>query len=305
MKNITRRKFVKNTGGAFLLAFAGTHFKFKNNKPLLSFSTLGCPDWSIDKIINFAATNGYDGIEIRGIERQMNLPECPVFSAGKINDTMKLVKDKGLKIVNLGASSEMHHSDAAERKKNIDNAKAFIDLAQQLHCPYIRVFPNDFPPNQDRNVTMELIAKGLLELGDYAKDKNVTVLMETHGQVVKSDDVVHIMQLATHPHVGLVWDIVNMWSVTKEPPAQVYTKLKQYIRHTHIKDLNMVDGKEAYTLLGQGISPIFEGVDALYKGGYNGYYSFEWEKLWHPEIAEPEVALADYPGKMRAHFKGV
>jgi hypothetical protein len=40
----------------------------------------------------------------------------------------------------------------------------------------------------------------------------------------------------------------------------------------------------------------------LYQGGYKGYYSFEWEKLWHPEIAEPELALADYPKKMKTHF---
>ena len=25
--------------------------------------------------------------------------------------------------------------------------------------------------------------------------------------------------------------------------------------------------------------------------GYKGYYSFEWEKLWHPEIAEPGNSL--------------
>ena len=85
--------------------------------------------------------------------------------------------------------------------------------------------------------------KGLQELGDYAKNKNVTVLMETHGEVVKSDDILHIMQMAANPKVGLVWDIVNMWSVTKEPPAQVYPKLKKYIRHTHIKDLKMADEK--------------------------------------------------------------
>ena len=288
-----------------LFPLAKTSFHFKNNTPLLSFSTLGCPNWSFDAIVHFAAANGYNGIEIRGIEREMYLPRCPVFSRDKINDTMQLVKDKGLHIVNLGSSAALHHSDAAERKKNLDEAKAFIDLAQQLHCPYIRVFPNDFPPGQDRNATMELIAKGLQELGDYAKNTNVMVLMETHGEVVKSNDLQHIMQLAAHPKVGLVWDIVNMWSVTKEPPAQVYQKLKPYIRHTHIKDLHIVDGKEAYTLLGEGVSPVFEGIDILYKNGYTGYYSFEWEKLWHPEIAAPEIALADYPVKMRAHFKSV
>ncbi len=55
--------------------------------------------------------------------------------------------------------------------------------------------------------------------------------------------------------------------------------------------------------LGNGEAPIFEGIDTLSKGGYNGYFSFEWEKLWHPEIAEPEIALADYPKKMKDHFK--
>lgn len=305
MNNITRRNFVRSTSSLLLFALAKNNISFNDNKPLLSFSTLGCPDWSFDTIVNFAATNGYKGIEIRGIQRQMDLPKCPVFSADKIGDTIKLVKDKGLKIVNLGSSATMHYSDAAERQKNIDEAKRFIDLAQQLQCPYIRVYPNNFPPNQDRNATMDLISKGLLELGDYVKNTDVTVLMETHGEVVKSDDILHIMQAAAHPHVGLIWDLVNMWKVTKEPPAEVYSKLKKYIHHTHIKDLKIVDGKEAYTLLGEGITPVFEGIGLLQKGGYTGYYSFEWEKLWHPEIAEPEVALADYPIKMRAHFKNI
>jgi sugar phosphate isomerase/epimerase len=103
--------------------------------------------------------------------------------------------------------------------------------------------------------------------------------------------------------VGLVWDIVNMWSVTKEAPSAVYGVLKKFIRHTHIKDLNLVNGKEQYTLLGKGESPIFEGVDTLRKDGYKGYYSFEWEKLWHPELPEPEIALAAYPKTMKEHFK--
>ncbi|MDQ2753087.1 MAG: sugar phosphate isomerase/epimerase [Bacteroidota bacterium] len=305
MKKITRRNFVKNSGSLLLFPLVKNNFYFKNNQPLLSFSTLGCPDWSFDTIVNFAVNNGYNGIEIRGIQREMFLPHCPVFGADKIEGTMQLVKDQGLSIVDLGASAAMHLSDATERKKNLDEAKAFIDLAQQLRCPYIRVFPNAFPPNQDKNVTMEWIAKGLRELGDYAKNTNVTVLLETHGEVVKSDDIVHIMQLSANPKVGLVWDIVNMWSATKEPPEQVYQKLKPYIHHAHIKDLRITNGKETYTLLGEGIAPVFDGIDALYQGGYNGYYSFEWEKLWHPEIAAPEIALADYPVKMRAHFKNI
>ena len=67
--------------------------------------------------------------------------------------------------------------------------------------------------------------------------------METHGDLVKSEDLQKIMQHAAHAHTGLVWDIANMWSVTKESPVEVYQKLKKYILHTHIKDNKLVNGK--------------------------------------------------------------
>ena len=35
-------------------------------------------------------------------------------------------------------------------------------------------------------------------------------------------------------------------------------------------------------------------IQALVKLGYRGYYNFEWEKRWHPEIEEPEVAFAQF-----------
>lgn len=295
---------MQNTTGLFAFPLAASAFDFKKYKPLLSFSTLGCPDWSFEKIVNFAKENGYDGLEIRTIQRDLDLPKRAEFnSPARIAATNKFVNDSGIKIMNLGASSSLHHKPSAERQKNIDEAKQFIDLAEQLKCPYIRVFPNDFPPDQERNATVDLIAKGLLELGDYARQSGVTVLLESHGQVVQSSDLETIMGAAEHKNVGLIWDIVNMWTVTKEPPVQVYQKLKKYIRHTHIKDLKMVNGAEQYTLLGRGEAPVFEGIDALQNGGYTGYFSFEWEKLWHPEIAEPEIALADYTKAMAGHFK--
>lgn len=303
MKNYTRKQFLQNAACLMAMAFTGNAFDYKKYKPLLSFSTLGCPDWPFEKIVNFAKDNGYDGLEIRTIQHQLDLPQCKEFSKQNIAATIKFVKDNGLKIVDLGTSSALHYNDVIKRKENIDGAKRFIDLADQLSCPYIRVFPNDFPPDQEHKATIDLISKGLLELGDYAKGSGITVLLESHGQVVKTEDLEIIMKASEHEHVGLIWDIVNMWFVTKEAPATVYQKLKKYIRHTHIKDLNIVNGKEQYTLLGKGEAPIFEGIDALREGGYKGYFSFEWEKLWHPEIGEPEIALADYPRAMHEHFQ--
>jgi hypothetical protein len=35
-------------------------------------------------------------------------------------------------------------------------------------------------------------------------------------------------------------------------------------------------------------------MDSLKKANYKGYYSFEWEKKWHPEIQEPDIAFPHF-----------
>jgi len=298
----SRRNFIRTGAGLAGIAFSGSSFDLFKTSPLLSFSTLGCPDWSFSDTVKFAAAHGYKGLEIRGIKREMDLPKCPEFSAANIGSTIKLVKDNGLKFVNLGASAALHFKEGAEREKNLDEAKRFIDLAHKLDCPNIRVFPNDFPADQEKSETIDLIVNGLKTLGDYSKESGVRTLMESHGKVVTIDDLNNIMQQASGPNTGMVWDIVNMWAVTKETPADAYSKLSKYIFHTHIKDLKFSGGKEEYTLLGKGETPILEAIGLLIKNGYKGFFSFEWEKMWHPEIAEPEIALADYPLVMKKKF---
>jgi sugar phosphate isomerase/epimerase len=300
---ISRKKFLATI--PFLAAMPGIIPSNKAAVPKkLSFSTLGCPDWSFDKIIDFARDHAYSGIEVRGILREMDLQKVPEFSSPEaITVTLNKMKDRGLFFVDLGSSAAMHLSAGEERNKNLDEAKRFIDLADKLYCPYIRVFPNQLPKERDRNESLKLIIEGLRELGEYASRTNVSVLLESHGELIYKKDLLTVMEGAAQPHVGLVWDICNMWIATKETPEEVYADLKPYIRHTHIKDLKIIDGKEEYVLLGTGIVPIFQAIDLLYKNNYPGYYSFEWEKLWHPEILDPKIALADYPVAMKKHFE--
>jgi len=301
MKLVSRKKFLLS--GLSLISLPSLLSLKKETSLKLSFSTLGCPDWSFDKIIDFAGDHQYSGIEVRGILRQMNLPLVPEFSSEEnIAITMKKMNDRGLKFVDLGSSCALHFPMGDERTKNLDEGKRFIDLAAKLNCPYIRVFPNQIPKDRDRQETLNLIIEGLKELGTYASNSNVSVLLESHGELIYKKDLLYVMEGAASPHVGLVWDVCNMWIVTKEPPEEVYAALKTYIHHTHIKDLKIENGKEEYVLLGTGIVPIFQAIDLLYKNNYPGYYSFEWEKLWHPEIIDPQIALADYPMAIKKHF---
>jgi sugar phosphate isomerase/epimerase len=149
-------------------------------KPLLSFSTLGCPAWTFSQALQHASANGYSGIEIRGIKGDLDLPKNPIFSASNLAATRREAEDKKLKIVNLGSSANMHFLDSKKRQSNLDDAKKYIDLAQQLNCPFIRVFPNDLPKDQDEKATVGAIISSLVELGDYAKSSGVKVLLEIY-----------------------------------------------------------------------------------------------------------------------------
>jgi len=48
-----------------------------------------------------------------------------------------------------------------------------------------------------------------------------------------------------------------------------------------------------------------EMLRALASRGYQGYLSVEWEKKWHPEIPEPEVALPQHARVLRAYLQEI
>jgi len=303
MKPISRRSFIQYSGSFITAAVLDRNSLIKSKLPLLSFSTLGCPDWPLDKILDVAAANNYEGVEIRGILREMDLSKSPHFkSDASIKTTKQKFSERNLKIVGFGSSAAMHHAGEADRSKAMDEAKRFIELADKAGCPYVRVFPNNFPKEVPKEKTMELMSAGLNDLAEFSKSTGVKVIMETHGDLIWSDDLVKVMSTVDDKQVGLVWDISNMWTVTKEDPKMVYDKIKKWVWHTHIKDISLADGKEKYTLFGEGDVPAFEAIDMLVKNNYKGYFSFEWEKMWHPEIAEPEVAIPHYAEVMKKHF---
>jgi sugar phosphate isomerase/epimerase len=297
---MNRRTALKTTAAGLASALAAPLWANAPAKPPLAFSTLGCPKWDIDTILKTAVSAGYQAVEFRGLLGELDLPKTATFgSPARIAEVRTRFAGAGIRIINLGASTRLHIADPTQRTQQLNEARRYIDLAHALDCPYIRVFPDQLPPNVPQADTLRLIRDGLLTLADYARPAGVTVLLETHGDLTRSEQVAALMESAQHPQVGLIWDIVNMWIAMTEPPAAVYERLRPYIRHVHVKDLTISGNAHSYVLTGTGEAPLREALQALQRGGYAGFYSFEWEKWWHPEIDEPERAIPHYPGALR------
>jgi sugar phosphate isomerase/epimerase len=290
----TRREFVSAMALVGLGArFTGARFAVADDARLpLAFSTLGCPKWNWQEILDFAALHGFAAIELRGLLGEMNLPARPQFAAGKIAADKGAAAAHGLKIANLGSSAAMHDADPQKHAQQLADARSFIDLAASLGAPYVRVFGNNI--QGPREEVIARVSASLHELGEYARPRNVTVIIESHGDFTDSPTLKEILTRADSDHVALLWDAHHTFASSHEEPEFTVAQLGQWIRHTHLKD-SVPDGKERrYVLTGKGDVPVKRQIQALVSIGYTGVYCFEWEKVWHPDLPEPEIAIADY-----------
>jgi sugar phosphate isomerase/epimerase len=292
---LDRRQFVTALGAALAVGYTRT-------RPPLSFSTLGCPAWSWRRVLDFAAEHEFAAIELRGIGAEMDLTKCPELAPARVADSKREVADHGLKIVCLGASANMHEPDDVKRAAGLDEGRRFVDLAHVLGAPYVRVFGNNWVSGEPHDATLDRVAAGLRALGDHARGSDVTVLMETHGDYTDSATVLDVMRRAASPTVGLLWDAHHTYAFGHEDPASTAERIMPYVKHVHLKDSVPAGNDRRYVLTGTGEVPVRRQFEVLARHGYRGVYNFEWEKRWHPEIEEPEVAFAQYAKVAREYL---
>jgi sugar phosphate isomerase/epimerase len=264
----------------------------------IAFSTLGCPAWSWKTILDQADQLGYAALELRGVAGEMDLTKVPELSGSRLAATRTDLAALGLVISDLGASAHMHDKEPGARATQLDEGRRFIDLAHALGVKYVRMFGDKVPAGEARPDVIARVAEGFQQMAAHAKAAGVVVLMESHGDFTTSKDLVAIERAVHSEAFALLWDAHHTFVAGGEAPADTYAALGRFIRHTHLKDSKAAGTDRRYVLTGTGEVPVKAQVSVLAKAGYKGYYGFEWEKKWHPEIEEPEVAFPHYARTM-------
>ncbi|HZA14982.1 MAG TPA: sugar phosphate isomerase/epimerase family protein, partial [Myxococcaceae bacterium] len=223
----TRREFLLSS--AAMLAAAGTGRARVGRLPL-GFSTLGCPQWDLERVLDFAASHGYASVELRGLQDQMDLTKHAEFAPARLADLKRRLAERGLRVSCLGSSAHMHEMDASKHAAQLDEGRRFIDLAQALDAPYVRVFGDRYVEGVPKEEMRAKVARGLRELGDYARERGVTVVMESHGQFTDSPALREILERADSPAVALLWDAHHTFVSGKEEPEHTVRQLGRWIR---------------------------------------------------------------------------
>lgn len=296
---LNRREFI--AASAASLAMARLDLATEKKQLPLAFSTLAVPDWEWKKILDFAGANRFAAIELRGLMGTMDLPSRPEFAEEQLSKTKQEITSHGLKIACVSSSSAMHESDPDKREKSLADAKKFIDLAAGLNAPYVRVFGNEIKGPKEEVIVR--VAAGMKTLADYAGPRGVTVIIESHGDFTDSPTLKEVLTRADSPHAALLWDAHHTFATSHEEPEYTVKQLGKWIRHTHLKDSVPENNDRKYVLTGKGDVPIERQIQALRKINYEGYFCFEWEKAWHPELIDASIAIPDYMKVVSGYFE--
>lgn len=241
-------------------------------------------DWDLDTVITKLEQAGFEGVELRTTHAHGVEPKLGV----KDRDAVRLrFARTPVKLVGYGSTAEYHSPDPAVRRKNIDETKAFVDLARDTGARGVKVRPNAFPQGVSREQTIENIAVSLKECGDYAQVRGVEIWLEVHGRETQAPPVcAAIMKAANHPAVGLCWNS-NPPDIVRGSVKESFRMLRPWIKHCHINELanEQYPWRELFTLFretGYDRYTMMEVAESKEPERFLRWYRALWREMSRP-----------------------
>ncbi|MBQ3181399.1 MAG: AMP-binding protein [Clostridia bacterium] len=267
----------------------------------IAFSTVGCPEWSWTDIYIMAKDLGFNGIELRGLENELNLLRTRPFSEAKAEETANKLKKMNLSISCLASSCFLGGTD--DEDEALKEGFEYIELASKINCKYIRILGDKNPAPVDE-INDERVISLLGKLLPKAIEKDVYLLVETSGVYSDTKRLAKIIEAVNDPHVAVLWDIHHPYRFMNEAPVETYKNIGKYLKYVHIKDSVMENGAVQYKILGDGDIPVTEILDLLRTSGYDDYISLEWVKRWNKTLTDAAVVFPAFANFMSDYLIG-
>lgn len=263
-----------------------------------AFSTLGCPAWDVDRVAAAAAEYGYQGVELRIYQGKVIPEDLP---AGERRRIKGVFAARGIEICCISASTRFAAADPGERAKQEDELRRYVELANDLGAPLVRTFGGTMPAGIPEATVFDYVAESLQRVAEGAGDGGARIVLETHDAFSSGRAVAAVLDRVPSPVVGALWDTHHPYR-TGESADQTYNLLAARLYHTHVKDARREGDGWRLVLLGEGEVPVRDVLTTLARRGYDGWVCVEWEKMWHPEIEEPDVAFPQHLRSMRGYL---
>ncbi len=239
---------------------------------LATMSSL-CPDWNLSEIIGGMKRHGYKGLEPRvewghacGIEADLSGDERRAIR--------RQMEGEGLDICCIATGVRMAEVDREKRAQHVEDLKRYIDLAADLGCGLVRTFGGQRDRDREWQYVVDYVVEGYAQVVDWAEERGVVVLMETHDDWCSSPPVRAVVEQVGHAHLKILWDFMHTQRVL-ERPSESFSIFAEHVAHLHAHDGQYVDGKMQVGALGEGAIDHQTPLQLLRKMEFAGYFSVE------------------------------
>ncbi len=257
----------------------------------IGFSSLVCPAWDVDTIIENASALKFDGVELRGLQGQMHLPVVPAL-AGQPDQVRGRFEKAGVELVCLGASATLDAKSTQRRATQKAEIIEFVELAAKLGCPSVRIFAGEVQKWDNPHAALSRIASAVTELVPTLTRFDVTLLIENGGDFCGSDDIWFLIDSIDHPNVRACWNQCNALTGLEQATTSI-PRLGNKMRMVHVCDAKFDEHGilDEYVLPGLGDADVETQVNLLRGLTFDRYLMFEWPKMWVGSLPAPETAL--------------
>jgi sugar phosphate isomerase/epimerase len=161
---------------------------------------------TISDMLDYCARVGFDGVDLTGYYFP-GYPQVP--SDEFIYNTKRKAYRLGLGISGTGVKNDFTWSDPAKRTEEKKLVKNWIEVAEKLGAPILRIFAGTLSKeNYSWEERSKWIAEDVAECSDYGKKHGVMMALQNHNDFIKTAlDVEKILKMVNSDWTGLLLDI--------------------------------------------------------------------------------------------------
>ncbi|HVX43229.1 MAG TPA: sugar phosphate isomerase/epimerase family protein [Mycobacteriales bacterium] len=260
----------------------------------ISFSTISCPDFTLPQIARAREEHGYDAVELYALEgERLTMNRL----ADQLTEVRRELRRTPISCINSWAA--LSSPDPTERRAQEERVTAAVRMAAELGAPVVKAFGGELPADRARSDVLDYMAESISRILPSARRLGVRIVVETHDGFSRGESVGELLARIDDRYFGALWDVHHPYR-HGESVSRTAAAIGDRVLHAHVKDAVRDGDGWRFVLLDKGELPVRPMIRALTERGFTGYLSLDWELMWHPEIAAPDVALPWFADRMRS-----
>ncbi|MBX3378725.1 MAG: sugar phosphate isomerase/epimerase [Phycisphaeraceae bacterium] len=248
----------------------------------LAFSTVACPEWTLERVAQFAEEAGYQGVELRTFGSGTTRFACdPALTDPE--KTRRLFAPTGCQVTCVATSARFDdavtpplvgHVLGGTPRGVIDTGWA-VDLAARLEAPLVRVFAYQIPASESRSSGIARIVERLELAVATARNTGVRLAIENGGSFPTAATLSELLDRISNPLLGAAYS-PSVAALSGEDAAGGINVLADRLFSVKLKDY--ASGKPCE--LGRGESHPEATVRVLADRGFPGWVVYEYDRAW-------------------------